>query len=115
MSTKCGQDQLHKFQGWTDQFLGGGSGNLAVGIEDQYVSLDGLVFGLNWSVNYHQYDAVNDTAAVDELGSEWGASLEKKWGNYTVGVKYADYSADDSEALGILDKDKIWLTAQAAF
>ena len=106
---------LHKFQGWTDQFLGGGSGNIAVGIKDMYLGLEGQAYGLNWSVNYHEYDADKDTAAVDHLGSEWGASLEKKWGNYTLGVKYSDYSADDSEALAILDKDKIWVTAQAAF
>jgi hypothetical protein len=108
---------LHKFQGWADQFLGGGTGNIATGIKDMYVNVDGLAYGLNWSVNYHEYDAYNDMPKVDSLGSEWGASLEKKWGNYSVGLKYASYNADDSENLPvkIMDKDKIWLTMQAAF
>lgn len=108
---------LHKFQGWADQFLGGGTGNISTGIKDQYVNLDGLVYGLNWIVAYHQYDAYNDTPTVSSLGSEWDASLEKKWGNYSVGLAYANYNAIDSDNLPtrIADKDKIWLTLQAAF
>lgn len=106
---------LHKFQGWSDQFLGGGSGNLAVGIQDTYVGLEGKLFDLLYTVNYHQYDADNKTATVSNLGSEWGASLEKKFGNYSIAGKYASYSADDSESLLIFDKNKFWLTLQAAF
>lgn len=110
---------LHKFQGWADQFLGGGSGNLPVGIEDMYVGLEGKVFTLIYSVNYHDYKAANETATVSHLGTEWGASVEKKWGNYSVIGKYASYTADDSELLPgaskLYDKNKFWLTMQAAF
>lgn len=108
---------LHKFQGWADQFLGGGSGNLTTGIEDMYVGVEGKALGLLWTANYHEYTAYNDTATVDDLGSEWGASVEKKWGNYSVSGKYSSYSADDSENLAtpIFDKNKFWLTMQAAF
>ncbi|HSC76042.1 MAG TPA: alginate export family protein [Pseudomonadales bacterium] len=108
---------LHKFQGWADQFLGGGSGNIATGIEDQYFGVEGLAYGLNWGVTYHQFDAYNSTAAVDNLGNEWDASVEKKWGNYSVNLSYAAYNADDSEnlPLKIYDKDKLWLTLQATF
>ncbi len=108
---------LHKFQGWTDQFLGGGSGNLSVGIEDAYVGLEGKLYGLLYTVNYHQYSAANPTSTVDDLGTEWGVSLEKKWGNYSVSGKYSSYDADDSEnlATAIYGKDKFWLTMQAAF
>jgi hypothetical protein len=108
---------LHKFQGWADQFLGGGTGNISTGIKDQYVNLDGLAYGLNWIVAYHQYDAYNDTPTVNSLGNEWDASLEKKWGNYSVSLAYANYNAKDSDNLParIADKDKIWLTMQAAF
>lgn len=109
---------LHKFQGWADQFLGGGSGNISTGIEDQYIGLDGLAYGLNWIVAYHQFNAYNSTAAVDTLGDEWNASVEKKWGNYSVSLAYAAYNAQDSENLApikIYDKDKLWLTMQASF
>lgn len=102
---------LHKFQGWADQFLGGGTGNIATGIVDQYVSIDGTVAGLILSANYHEYDADNETALLDELGHEYGASVEKKWGNYSVSAKYAKYFAEDFS----FDKDKVWLTMQAAF
>jgi len=108
---------LHKFQGWTDQFLGGGTGNLTTGIEDLYLVVEGKALGLLWSANYHQYTAYNDMPTVDELGSEWGASVEKKWGNYSISGKYSSYNADDSAFLAapILDKNKFWLTMQAAF
>jgi hypothetical protein len=106
---------LHKFQGWADQLIGGGSGNLPVGIEDAYIGLEGKMFNLLYTINYHQYNAANETATVANLGTEWGASLEKKWGNYSVIGKYASYSADDSEALLLFDKNKFWLTLQAAF
>lgn len=111
---------LHKFQGWADQFLGGGTGNLALGIKDRYVGIEGKMMGLLYAINYHEYEAVNDTPTISSLGNEWGVSLEKKWGNYSVMGKYASYHADDSALIAapagpILDKNKFWLTMQAAF
>ena len=120
-STKAGFQTplgtLHKFQGWADQFLGGGTGNIPTGIADQYIGLEGLAFGLNWIVMYHQFDPYNSTASVDNLGNEWDASVEMKWGNYGVSLAYAAYNAEDSENLpvGIYDKEKLWLTLQASF
>jgi hypothetical protein len=112
---------LHKFQGWTDQFLGGGTGNLGVGIEDQYAVVQGKINNYAWSVNYHQYEAAESStvASLDglsDLGSEWGVSLDKTWGNYLVGVKYSDYSVGDTDTgFKLDDKSKIWLTMQASF
>lgn len=102
---------LHKFQGWADQFLNGGTGNLNTGIEDRYLALEGLALGLQWGLNYHEYEAAEATPALDELGSEWGASVEKKFDNYSAALKYASYEADDFS----YDKDKLWFTLQAQF
>ncbi len=110
---------LHKFQGWADQYLGGGTGNIDQGIEDAYVVLESNAMGMTWGVNYHIYETNVTTAAkpVEDLGTEWGASVEKKFDNYSVGLKYASYTADDSDKLAtkIYDKDKVWVTLQAQF
>lgn len=105
---------LHKFQGWTDQFLGGGTGNIAGGIVDDYASINGKFMGVAWSGNYHQFEYDSATAAAaakSDIGSEWGVSLAKKFGDYSVSVKYADYDADTFS----VDTRKLWITASASF
>lgn len=110
---------LHKFQGWADQFLGGGVGDIDQGIRDTYLTLESNALGMVWTANYHVYktDVTTAAAQVEDLGSEWGASVEKKFDNYSVGLKYASYMAEDSDQLAtkIYDKDKVWLTLQAQF
>lgn len=119
---------LHKFQGWTDQFLGGGSGNIGVDIEDKYAIVQGKVKNYTWNVNYHKYHAAESSSLatlndLEDLGSEYGVSLDKTWDNYLVGVKYSLYTAGDVDAQGVAankgfivdDKAKLWLTMQASF
>ena len=103
---------LHAFQGWTDVFLGGGSGNVAGGIEDTYFKLATKFAGLNLLVKYHMFSPDDSTAAgVSDYGSEIGFQLSKDWDHYGLSLKYADYSKDEFSN----DTKKLWLTATANF
>lgn len=103
---------LHKFQGWNDKFLGGGTGNISGGIEDMYLSASTKLAGVKFSVVYHQLESDDSKASgMDDLGSEFGFVVAKKFGPVGLSLKYSDYSADDFGA----DTDKLWLTANASF
>lgn len=99
---------LHKFNGWSDQFLA----TPAQGLEDLSVSLAGGLAGGKWLVAYHNYDADESTETVDDLGSEinlqYTTKIAKK---YTVGIKYADYSGES----GRVDANKTWLWIATKF
>jgi hypothetical protein len=102
---------LHKFNGWSDQFLG----TPKEGLADVYTSLSGKVAGGKWTVIYHKFDADDASAAVDDLGSEIDAVYTKSFSkHYSAGVKLASYSAGDSSA-GKVDTDKVWLWVNAKF
>lgn len=102
---------LHSFNGWSDQFLA----TPAQGLVDTYVSIGGSVVGGSWALMYHDFTADESSATVDDLGDEIDAvftlPIDK---NYTIGVKYAVYSAGDTGA-GKVDTDKVWLWANAKF
>ncbi|MEN8205123.1 MAG: alginate export family protein [Pseudomonadota bacterium] len=105
---------LHKFQGWTDQFLGGGLGNIPGGIEDVYLSVGGKVAGIKLLAVYHDFTSDDKGASgnpSDDLGSEIGFLVGKDFGNYGLQLKYSDYDADDHG----VDTEKLWLTASARF
>ncbi len=103
---------LHKFQGWNDKFLGGGTGNIAGGIEDVYVSASTKLAGVKLSVVYHQLESDDSkVSGMNDLGSEFGFVVAKKFGPVGLSLKYSDYSADDFGS----DTDKLWLTANASF
>ncbi|MBR9726540.1 alginate export family protein [Shewanella intestini] len=102
---------LHKFNGWSDQFLG----TPKEGLVDIYASVGGSLMSAKWTLAYHKFDADKASATVDDLGSEIDASVVMPINkNYLVGVKYAKYSAGDSTA-GKVDTDKVWLWANAKF
>jgi len=95
----------HAFQGWADKFLA----TPATGIVDTYASLGGAVKGVNLLAVYHEYES--DTGNIDQ-GEELNLQASKKLGgNYTLTLKYADYSAGDVGT----DAQKIWLMAEAVF
>lgn len=103
---------LHKFQGWNDKFLGGGTGNITGGIEDMYISASTKLAGVKLSVVYHNLESDDSSASgMDDLGSEFGFVVAKKFGPVGLSLKYSDYSADDFGS----DTDKLWLTANASF
>ena len=102
---------LHKFNGWSDQFLN----TPKEGLVDLYASVSGKAFGGGWTVAFHDFSADESTATVDDLGSEINAVYAKKFAkNYKAGIKYAAYSAGDT-ASGKVDTDKVWLWVSAKF
>lgn len=99
---------LHKFNGWSDQFLG----TPTEGLVDTSITLAGKVFGGGWTAVYHNFEADNASDLVDDLGSELNLSYVKKYGkHYTAGIKYAAYSAGDIK----VDADKLWVWIGAKF
>ena len=101
----------HKFNGWSDQFLGTPS----VGLDDLYVSVSGKLLGGKWVLAYHDFSANQGSATVDDLGSEIDILYAKKFAkNYSAGLKYAAYSAGD-QAAGKVDTDKMWVWLGAKF
>ncbi len=103
---------LHKFQGWNDMFLGGGSGNIVGGIEDVYATLGTALAGVKLSLNYHQLSSDDtDASGMDKLGSEYGFEVGGKVGFAELSLQYSSYIAEEYS----VDTDKLWLTAQAQF
>ena len=103
---------LHAYQGWTDKFLGGGSGNIAGGIEDMYLNVGGKIGKVSAAVVYHSL-ASDDSgvSGMDDLGSELGLVVKGNAGPFGLLAKYAQYSADDFAT----DTDKLWLMATLNF
>jgi hypothetical protein len=102
---------LHKFNGWSDQFLG----TPKAGLNDLYASIGGKVAGGKWAVIYHKFDADKASSTVDDLGSEIDAVYTKTFTkNYSAGIKLASYSAGDTDAAKV-DTDKFWLWINAKF
>ncbi|SEA30225.1 alginate export family protein [Microbulbifer marinus] len=103
---------LHKFQGWNDKFLGGGSGNIPGGIEDAYATLGTSLAGIKFALNYHQLSSEDPgVSGMDKLGSEYGFVVGGKIGSVDLSLKYSDFTADEFSS----DTTKWWLTAQANF
>jgi hypothetical protein len=102
---------LHKFNGWSDQFLG----TPKEGLIDVYASVGGKLAGGKWALIYHKFDADEASSTVDDLGSEINAVYKKSFTkNYSAGIKFASYSAGDLGA-GKVDTDKVWLWLNAKF
>lgn len=93
---------LHKFNGWSDQFLATPS----QGLKDLVFTFSGPMFGGNVLVAYHEFDADEASVEISDLGSELDLQyVTKVKEHFTVGVKYAAYSAGD----GRVDTDKLWV------
>lgn len=102
---------LHKFNGWSDQFLA----TPGVGLQDIYVSLATKAAGGKLVLAYHDFSADESSATVDDLGSEINLLYAKKFAkHYSTGIKYASYSAGDAAA-GKVDTDKVWVWAGFGF
>lgn len=99
----------HAFQGWADQFLT----TPAQGLKDTYLTVVGNVFfGAKLIVSYHDFETDQDSL---DAGDELDIMLEKTFNqHYTVGVKYADYQADD-EFPSLVDTEKFWVYGQVTF
>ncbi|MBU2886437.1 alginate export family protein [Gilvimarinus agarilyticus] len=95
---------LHKFQGWTDRFLG----TPAAGVEDLYVGVSGALGGVKLAATYHDLSAEYGST---DYGQEIDISAAKKIGPVTLLVKYADYQADDFGS----NTQKLWVMLNATF
>lgn len=99
---------LHKFNGWSDQWLATPN----QGLQDIYASVASNFAGGNWLFVYHNFDADEASATVDDLGSEINVQYTTKVAEkFTLGVKYANYSAGDIKA----DADKLWVWVGTKF
>ncbi|WP_158250031.1 alginate export family protein [Zhongshania marina] len=112
---------LFKFQGWTDNFVNRGLGNISEGVKDAYLTVSGAAYGMNWQLAYHDFSSDQDNVAGgSDLGSELGAVVGKAWGPYSAELRYASYSAGDSSpfnggGLTLIDTQKVWLTFNVNF
>jgi len=89
---------LHKFQGFTDKFLG----TPTQGVNDMYVKASGKVGKLGLAAIFHQLQSdVNSIDYGNEVNLIAKYPLADKVG---LLVKYANYSADDFS----VDTNKLW-------
>lgn len=99
---------LHKFNGWTDQFLA----TPANGLQSLYFKLQGKLLEGKYHLAWYDFSADEDAPGLSDYGSELELQYTYDFSkNYTVGLKYSTYSADD---LGV-DTDKAWVWLDAKF
>lgn len=99
---------LHKFNGWTDQFLN----TPAQGLTDLSLTFSGSVAQGTWMAIYHDFGTDEADEVVADLGREIGFQYVRNFADaVNVGFKYATYSADDAKA----DTDKLWLWVATGF
>lgn len=112
---------LFKFQGWTDNFLNKGLGNISEGLSDAYLTVSGAAYGMKWQIAYHDFSSDQDNASGgNDLGSEIGGLVTKGWGPYSAELRYASYRAGDATpfnggGLTLVDAQKLWLTFNLNF
>lgn len=96
---------LHAFNGWADQFLATPN----QGLKDVYVAANTKLAGIGLGAVYHDFKADKSTATINSLGKELDLVASYAFAkHYSVGLKYADYSAGDAAA-GKVDTKKTWL------
>ncbi len=102
---------LHKFNGFADQFLS----TPGTGLVDLYVTASTSALGANWALTYHDFSADDSGPGISDYGNELDLSITKKFATrYTVGLKYANYSAGDF-ATGKVDTNKLWIWLSARY
>ncbi len=90
------------FNGWADQFLV----TPLNGLKDVYVSADTAFAGMRWKAVFHDFSA--ERGGVD-YGNELNLLIVKNFSRrYTLGLKYANYSANDFS----VDTEKIQIYAE---
>ncbi|MBA3686596.1 MAG: alginate export family protein [Planctomycetes bacterium] len=122
---------LHAFNGWADMFLN----TPRTGLQDAYISLGGPIpitvpwfDSFRFAVVYHQYASDADSIHYgDEMNYLLEYQVKKLDPNWILGVKYADYTADDGEDAAFpgttpgaaqpqnVDTRKLWLYTQYSF
>jgi len=98
----------HAFNGWADKFLS----TPAAGLVDTFFTagVNLTPYAVNIQAVYHEYEADEGSA---DFGNEWNLLVSKTFSpNYSIGVKYASYSAED---LPYRDTDKLWVWGEFNF
>ena len=110
---------VHKFNGWSDQFV---LYTPTVGLVDIYIGASRKIGPGKLSVVYHDFSADKETASVDDLGDEINVSYGMKFGKrYNVGIKYAKYNAADNfrpagaPPVVSVDTEKLWIWMGVTF
>ncbi len=102
----------HAYQGWADKFLA----TPEEGLKDTYFTVVGKVMGAKLVVVYHDFET--DEGNLD-AGDEFDVLVQKTFAkHYTLGIKFADYNADDEYAAidsSSVDTEKFWLYGQVNF
>ncbi|MDG1255280.1 MAG: alginate export family protein [Glaciecola sp.] len=99
---------LHKFNGWSDQFLATPS----QGLIDASITLSSKIASGNIVLAYHDFSADEPNATVDDLGNEINVQYTTKLADkYAIGIKYADYNAKDIK----VDTQKLWIWLATKF
>lgn len=99
---------LHKFNGWSDQFLATPNEGLA----DVYVKLSAPLLSGKVLAVFHDFSTDESSSTVDDLGSEINLQYTTKVAEkFAVGVKYSDYQASDIK----VDAQKLWIWTATKF
>lgn len=99
---------LHKFNGWADIFLN----TPAAGLQDIYLKFQGKALGGKYHVAWHDFSADESAPGLDDFGTELELQYTYAFNqNYSAGIKYSGYSADDLA----VDTDKFWLWVGAKY
>ncbi|QJR80336.1 alginate export family protein [Alteromonas pelagimontana] len=102
---------LHKFNGWTDQFLT----TPAQGLEDLAVSVAAPFAGGTVTMVYHKFDINKAGTVTGDLGNEidlqYVTSIAER---VSAGVKFGRYSANENGS-GYVDTNKLWVWMGTTF
>jgi len=101
---------LHKFQGFSDKFLGTGSSTgMKNGVEDAYITVKTKLGGVKLTATFH--DLASNEGDID-YGTELDLVAAYKFqNNFNVLVKFASYSSDDLST----DTSKLWVQVATKF
>lgn len=101
---------LHKFQGFSDKFLGTGSSTgMSNGVEDTYITVKTKLGGVKLAATFH--DLASNEGNID-YGTELDLVAAYKFKkNYDLLVKFASYSSDDLST----DTNKLWVQISTKF
>lgn len=104
----------HPYSGWADVF----AATPANGLEEYYAKVgytyemqQAPIDSVTLAAEYHTFEAENTST---DYGDEWDAGIYANIKeHYTVGLEYANFSADSGS--GFNDVDKLWLTLGVKF
>lgn len=101
----------HKFNGWTDQFLGTNGGGVAAGLQDTWIDASTSVKGTKLLARYHWFRTAEDVPS--QYAGAYGRELEllaKRKINERVSalLKFAQYDAEATSGPGSVDETVLW-------